>query len=119
MPFSVAELLDEISVRYEKRPWGFMEELGAPNFGLTVKYLFVGDDERTSLQYHREKDELLYILCGNGAVQVGDRYVQAPGKLIRIKPGVVHRVEGHLEYLEISSYDDGTDTVRLEDDYDR
>jgi hypothetical protein len=39
--------------------------------------------------------------------------------MVRISPGVVHRVTGPLVYLEVSTYDDDTDTERLADDYGR
>ena len=121
MPFNVADLLEEL-MRHSKtdyRPWGFMHELGSRQHNLTVKFLVVDEGQRTSLQYHETKDVLLFILSGDGEVEVhGTRY-SGSGTRIRIIPGGEHRVTGPLTYLEISSYDDGTDTIRLEDDYGR
>jgi len=121
MPSSTGDLLDELMlhVHTDVRPWGFMRALDAPGCDITVKYLAVSDGSRTSLQRHDRKDELLFILHGSGYVEVGDATYWASKTVVRIPPGTVHRVTGPLTYLEVSSYDDGTDTVRLEDDYGR
>jgi mannose-6-phosphate isomerase-like protein (cupin superfamily) len=119
MPSPTAELLDELMVhcRTEERPWGFMCWLDAPGQDLTVKYLSVKDGQRTSLQRHEHKDELLILLGGSGHVEAGGRVCRSD--MVRISPGVVHRVTGPLVYLEVSTYDDDTDTERLADDYGR
>lgn len=121
MPSSPAELLDDLKVHQhtDVRPWGFMRTLDAPGHDLTVKYLYVRSDRRTSLQRHDRKDELLLILGGEGWAEAGGIQYRGSGTVVRIPPGTVHRVTGPLTYLEVSSYDDGTDTVRLEDDYGR
>ncbi len=122
MPWPVAELLDELTAHphFDLRPWGFMRCLDAPGRDLTVKYLVVRGGRRTSLQKHDHKDELLILLTGDGWAEAGGtRYDGINGSLVRIPPGTVHRVTGPLTYLEISTYDDGTDTIRLEDDYGR
>ncbi len=125
MPSPTADLLDALlglaHYRTELPPWGFMHWLDAPTRDLTVKYLVVMENERTSLQLHQRKDELLIILSNGGEL---DGFVEADGKrctgnAVRIRPGTPHRVTGPLSYIEVSTYDDGTDTVRLEDDYGR
>ena len=120
--FSVGSLLDELASNIERdmRPWGWMQTLHAPGCDITVKYLHVRVGQRTSLQQHANKDELLFILYGSGEVEVGSLvYTAEPERVIRIKPGMIHRVTGPLTYLEVSTYDDGTDTIRFEDDYGR
>jgi mannose-6-phosphate isomerase len=119
MPSWPADLLDELTAELDERPWGFMQALNAPDANLTVKYLFVADGHRTSLQVHEHKDEVMFIFSGSGFAEVGGVRREGSGALIRIHPGAVHRVTGPLSYLEVSSYDDGTDTIRLEDDYGR
>lgn len=121
-PSSVGDLLTELMVREHEdhRPWGYMRVLDSIDHNLTIKFLKVQNGARTSLQHHAHKDELLYILDDLGGwVEAYDRRYDKAGTLIRIRPGVVHRVTGPLEYLEISSYDAGDDTIRLEDDYER
>lgn len=116
-----AELLDEMTAhaRTDVRPWGFMRVLDAPGHDLTVKFLTVFSGSRTSLQRHDRKDEVLVILDGTGSVESGDVTYRGGGSVVRILPGTVHQVTGPLTYLEVSSYDDDTDTVRLADDYGR
>lgn len=119
MPSATGELLDELMAhhRTEQRPWGLMCWLDAPGRDVTVKYLFVRAGERTSLQRHDRKDELLVVVGGGGYVEAGG--VRDTSEVIRVRPGVVHRVTGPLAYLEVSTFDDGSDTVRLSDDYGR
>ena len=93
-----------------------MRWLDAPGHDLTVKYLTVDDGQRTSLQRHDRKDELLIVLDGTGCVEVAG---EPRGGTVRIRPGTPHRVTGPLTYLEVSGYDDDTDTIRLADDYGR
>ncbi len=121
MPSSTADLLDQLTAHQSTvtRPWGLMRWLDAPAQDLTVKYLVIDAGQRTSLQRHDRKDELLLICSGSGYVEVGDVRCRGDGRVIRIGPGTVHRVTGPLAYLELSSYDDDSDTVRLSDDYGR
>lgn len=118
MPSSTADLLSELEAHHRvvQRPWGSMRWLDAPGHDLTVKYLTVEDGQRTSLQRHDRKDELLIVLGGTGYVEAGG---ETCGGTVRIRPGVPHRVTGPLAYLEVSAYDDDTDTIRLADDYGR
>lgn len=133
MPSSAVELLDDLerSAKAELPPWGLMRSLGSRAFNVSVKYLVVEDGHRTSQQRHNRKDELLFILGGGGHVtlwgeEAPTRHKTAPrtnhkgaGTVVRIPPYTVHQVTGPLTYLEVSTYDDGTDTVRLNDDYGR
>jgi mannose-6-phosphate isomerase-like protein (cupin superfamily) len=102
-----------------EKPWGVMRELEFNS--LLVKVIEVRAGCRTSLQYHREKDELIIPLEGDGFVEVGDPagiYELHDGPL-RIRPLVAHRVTGPLRYIEFETNDHGEDTVRLVDDYGR
>lgn len=110
----------DISPVWDERPWGYMRAVHVPGRDLTVKYLYVREGHRTSLQYHERKDEWLLVIDGTGCVETdtGDECAGA-GHFIHIPPGRVHRVTGPLSYMEISTYDAGDDTIRLEDDYGR
>jgi mannose-6-phosphate isomerase-like protein (cupin superfamily) len=121
MPSPADDLLGILadSCQDERRPWGTMRSLGSRAHGLTVKYLQVEQGHRTSLQRHNHKDELIVVLGGTGCIEAGHRIHSGDGCVVRITPGVIHRVTGPLSYLEVSTYDDGTDTIRLHDDYDR
>jgi mannose-6-phosphate isomerase-like protein (cupin superfamily) len=93
--------------------------MDAPDQNLSVKYLKVGEGHRTSLQRHDRKDELLIILHGTGHIETAGTRWHGKGCMVRIRPGWPHRVTGPLAYLEVSTYDDGTDTIRHDDDYGR
>jgi mannose-6-phosphate isomerase len=112
-------------VRRVEKPWGY--EL---IYGLTDRYcgkiLFVRKGEQLSLQFHREKDEVIYVHQGRVELEIGepgrtpDTEVIGPGRAFRISPGVVHRwsaLEDSL-VLEVSS-PEIDDVVRLEDRYGR
>lgn len=123
MPSSTGELLDTLvrnGFARDSRPWGIMMSVHSVDHDLHVKYITVAEGKRTSLQYHRYKDELLIMLVGMGFVEVDGRIQSVrDGHCVRIPPGVQHRVTGPLSYLEVSTYDDDTDTIRIEDDFGR
>jgi hypothetical protein len=150
MPSSKDNLLDILErndVKRDARPWGIMTCLGSTHHDLTIKHISIEANARTSLQYHKLKDELLIIIedYGSGYVALSDvdtsvlydpnsdalgtDFKDTPvlrclncvnsSRLIRIKPGVRHRVVGPMEYIEISTYDDDTDTIRIADDFGR
>jgi mannose-6-phosphate isomerase len=119
--------LDRFAVAVERveKPWG--HEIV---FALTDRYcgkvLFIRKGEQLSLQFHRRKDEVIYVHEGRIELEVGepgrtpDVEVVGPGHAFRFKPGTVHRwraLEDTL-VLEVST-PDLDDVVRLEDRYGR
>jgi mannose-6-phosphate isomerase len=84
-------------VRRVEKPWG--HEL---IYGLTNRYcgklLFIRQGEQLSLQFHREKDEVVYVHEGRIELEIGepgrppDNEVAGPGRAFRISPGAVHRL---------------------------
>lgn len=106
-------------------PWGEWSGVTVPEFDFTVKHLRVNAGERTSLQVHRVKYETIIVLSADAtgfvetAAAEGSPLTVRDGVIIHIQPGMVHRVTGPLEYLEISTADDARDTYRLADDYGR
>lgn len=102
------------------KPWGY-EELFEVNDYYALKLLFIKRDCRCSLQYHKVKQETLYVLSGRlNLIHEGTRYVLNPGEHFTILPKQVHRMEGLEDsiYLELST-PQLDDVVRVEDDYDR
>jgi mannose-6-phosphate isomerase-like protein (cupin superfamily) len=112
-------------VRRVEKPWG--HEI---IFGLTDRYcgklLFVKKGEQLSLQFHRQKDEIVYLHEGRIEMEIGDPggaldiEVVGPGRAFHLRPGVVHRwraLEDSL-ILEVST-PELDDVVRLEDRYGR
>ena len=111
--------------RRTEKPWGY-EELITLNDRYCFKLLFVKAGHRTSLQYHRVKHETMYLLSGEGTLEVHgeDGSVQSRhmgrGDTCELAPGTVHRIYAQQDatYLEASTPETG-DVVRLEDDYGR
>jgi mannose-6-phosphate isomerase len=112
-------------VRRIEKPWGY--EIV---YGLTERYcgklLFIRKEEQVSLQFHREKDEVIYVHEGLVELEIGEpgrqpeTEVVGPGEAFRLMPGVVHRwraLEDSI-VLEVSS-PEIDDVVRLEDRYGR
>src|SRR5919202_5312449 len=87
----------ESPVERVDKPWGY--ELvytgGAPYCG---KLIFVRAGEELSLQFHRVKDETMYVHEGRVELEIGepgrtpDVEVVGAGRAFRMTPGTVHRV---------------------------
>jgi quercetin dioxygenase-like cupin family protein len=106
------------------KPWG--HELWFAHTDRYVgKLLVVEAGQRLSLQYHRVKDETIYVQEGrlrltlerDGELGVDDL---GPGEARHIAPGTRHRFEAleRCVLLEVST-PEVEDVVRLEDDYGR
>ena len=112
------------SVRVEK-PWGY-ELIWAHTDRYVGKILHVDAGEALSLQYHRQKDETLYVLAGSMRVWLGasvdelKESLMKAGDSVRLVPGTVHRMEAvsDVDILEAST-PELEDVVRLEDRYGR
>jgi mannose-6-phosphate isomerase-like protein (cupin superfamily) len=108
-----------------KKPWGWENR-----FAITDRYLgkliHINQGEMLSLQYHRHKDETIYIVTGAMDLQLEDDAGRletlrlTPGMSQRILPGRKHRMIGveECEFFEASS-PEIDDVVRLEDKYGR
>jgi|SRR5579864_1349261 len=108
-----------------KKPWGWENR-----FAITDRYLgkviHINAGEMLSLQFHRQKDETIYIVIGVMDLQLegDDGTIQTlrltPGMSRRILPGRKHRMVGveDCEFFEVSS-PEIDDVVRLEDKYGR
>jgi mannose-6-phosphate isomerase len=119
--------LDRFAMEVQKveKPWGH-ELIYALTDRYCGKVLFIRKGEQLSLQFHREKDEVVYVHEGRIEMEIGDpggaldSEVVGPGRSFHIKPGTVHRwraLEDTL-VLEVST-PHLDDVVRLEDRYGR
>jgi len=121
------ELLAEYAqqVRRVDKPWGY-ELIYAVTERYCGKLLFVRAGEALSLQYHRKKDETIYVHEGRAELEIGrqgeepTRVVVGPGDSFRLRPGTVHRMRALEDtlFLEVST-PELDDVVRLEDRYGR
>jgi mannose-6-phosphate isomerase-like protein (cupin superfamily) len=119
--------LDRFAVAVERieKPWGY-EVLYALTERYCGKLLFIRKGEQLSLQFHRRKDEVIYVHEGRIELEVGepgrtpDVEVVGPGRAFRFTPGTVHRWRAleDTTVLEVST-PDVDDVVRLEDRYGR
>jgi len=111
--------------RKTEKPWGY-ELLYALTPDYAGKILFVKKGHRLSFQYHRVKDETLYIQKGKALLEIEDengKMVKSealPGYYFRILPLKKHRFQAveDTTFLEVST-PELDDVVRLEDDYGR
>jgi mannose-6-phosphate isomerase len=107
------------STKKVEKPWGG-EIIIADNELYTGKLLCIKKGCRTSLQYHKEKDETFYISSGKVLIEIGDtKITPSCNEAIRIRPGIVHRITAieSSVVFEVSTPHKGT--VRLGDDYGR
>ena len=111
-------------MRTVAKPWG-REVIFAETERYAGKVLHLEAGHRLSLQYHRQKDETIFVLEGEVILLVEvDGVMQEktlrPGEAFRIRPGVKHRMraERPCAILEVSS-PELDDVVRLEDAYGR
>jgi mannose-6-phosphate isomerase-like protein (cupin superfamily) len=114
-----------VDVKKVEKPWGH-ELIYALTDRYCGKVLFIRKGEQLSLQFHREKDEVVYVHEGRIEMEIGDPggaldiEVVGPGRAFHIRPGTVHRwraLEDSL-VLEVST-PNVDDVVRLEDRYGR
>lgn len=113
----------ELPYRVEK-PWGY-ELVWARTGRYVGKILHVRAGHILSLQYHRKKDETMYVLAGELVLrtQTNDETVSRPfkaGESVHIPPGLIHQIEAieDSDVLEAST-PELDDLVRLEDRYGR
>jgi mannose-6-phosphate isomerase len=113
-------------VLHVDKPWGY--EL---IYGVTASYcgkiLFVRAGEALSLQYHRFKEETIYLHEGEAEIELAAGQGSppavariSPGQSFHITPGTIHRlraIEDSL-FLEVST-PHLDDVVRLDDRYGR
>jgi mannose-6-phosphate isomerase-like protein (cupin superfamily) len=114
-----------VDVKRVEKPWGY-ELVYASTDRYLGKILFIRAGEQLSLQFHKEKDETIYVQSGRVEFEIGepgkpvDNEVVAPGRAFRLEPGTVHRMRALEDaiLLEVST-PDADDVVRLEDRYGR
>ena len=112
-------------IKITKKPWG-EERLFAKTDKYAGKILLVRKGHRLSLQYHKIKDETLYLEDGilkltieKGKNNLVSRNVIA-GESFRVPPKTMHRMEAveNCRLIEVST-PELDDVVRVEDDYGR
>jgi mannose-6-phosphate isomerase len=116
--------LPEPAQKIEK-PWGY-ELLWAKTEKYVAKILVVRAGESLSLQYHRVKEETLFLETGECRLEIGDSeetltsLALTPGSHIHLPPGRLHRMTALTDcrFFEVST-PELEDVVRLKDKYGR
>lgn len=113
------------SVRRVEKPWGY-ELIFAHTARYVGKILHVDAGQALSLQYHRVKDETLFVREGSFELVVDEgqglitRTMHA-GDSYHVTPGTIHRMiagPDGCDILEVST-PELDDVVRIEDRYGR
>lgn len=106
------------------KPWGY-ELIWAHTSEYVGKILFIKSGEALSLQYHKQKDEAIYLINGRMNLEIhknGKRKINkmSIGDSFHIKPRTIHRMTAVTDCLvcEVST-PELDDVIRLEDKYGR
>ena len=103
------------------KPWGY-EILLEHNEDYAVKILHVAPQQSLSLQLHTIKRESMYVLKGDGTIQLGTTArALGLGQIVTIEPGTKHRLLAGprgIEVLEVST-PELDDLIRITDAYGR
>ena len=112
-------------VKRVEKPWGY-EILFAHTENFSAKVIHVRKGEQLSLQFHREKEEVVYVHAGRIELEIGepgrqpDVEVVGAGRAFHLAPGVVHRWRALEDTVILeASTPELDDVVRLEDRYGR
>ena len=116
---------DEVTPKFERRPWGTFEVLDESPVH-KVKRIEVMAHQRLSYQRHKHRAEHWVVVRGTARVTLdGVETLLSVGQSIDIPAGAAHRVENPgdelLSFIEVQqgSYFGEDDIERLQDDYNR
>ena len=108
-------------MRIVEKPWGY-EEIWAETDSYVAKKIFIKKGHKLSKQYHKVKEETVYVLEGNLRLQLEEHArLMVLGESYHITPGTIHRFCADINdvaLMEVST-PHLDDVVRLEDDYGR
>jgi mannose-6-phosphate isomerase len=112
------------AIKRVEKPWGY-ELWWAVTDRYVGKIIHVNKGHALSLQYHRIKDETIFVQSGRILFEHkdGDTLVArelVPGDAVRVSPPTVHRMTAleDSDVFEVST-PETDDVVRLEDRYGR
>ena len=108
-----------------EKPWGY-ELIWAHTKDYVAKILFVKAGHSLSLQYHKVKEETLFIESGTCLIETGadeNHLTPSPythGGDFHVSPGTLHRITAQTDcrIFEVST-PHLSDVVRLQDRYGR
>ena len=114
-----------MSAKKVDKPWGY-ELHWAVTDRYVGKVLHIKAGHALSLQYHKKKDETIYVQSGRMMFEIGpqdgplEKREMTPGDSVHVTPFTVHRMTAveDCDLLEVST-PELDDVVRLEDRYGR
>lgn len=135
------------NIKKVTKPWGYEKWIASgDNFEYALKELFFKSSFRSSLQFHKQKEETMFFQSGKGILHYSFEIIDiekfekgeyskthlqniinnlqkrelTPGTIIHIKSGCIHRIESieNLKIVEASTIQ-LDDVVRLSDDFGR
>jgi Nucleoside-diphosphate-sugar pyrophosphorylase involved in lipopolysaccharide biosynthesis/translation initiation factor 2B, gamma/epsilon subunits (eIF-2Bgamma/eIF-2Bepsilon) len=118
------ELIRDFYKNREDKPWGWERTL-VNNEKYLVKELYIKAGYRTSIHYHKERDETLNVIRGLGYLEIFDNNLNlikkeflATNSIVRIRPNTIHSIVAE-ESLLLQEYSTPypNDVVRLKDFY--
>lgn len=106
-----------------KKPWGY-EYLAYENDECALWFLYIKEDQRTSMHCHPKKTTGLVLLDGEAVVSfLNDENILTPVTKIMIRKGLFHSTRASSEkgayVFEVETPVDKYDLVRLKDSYGR
>ncbi len=113
-----------VTITHVPKPWGH-ETIWARTDDYVGKILHINAGEALSVQYHKIKDETIYLLSGELIYRIWDgdnpQNVELTiGEAYHVTPGTIHQMEAvtDCDILEVST-PHLEDVVRLKDRYGR
>lgn len=106
------------------KPWGSYKDYFRGKF-VVVKTLSISENEETSLQSHKYRNELWYVLSGAGLLIGKKRKLLLEGEFVFIRRNEKHQLKNvHDEELKVLEIQFGfncseDDIIRYEDKYGR
>ena len=119
------EKIKSFNTKIVPKPWG-KELIWAETNDYVGKLITINHGTRLSRQYHKLKEETIYVVYGTMLLEIGEKdnieqFKLTRGENFHIAPGLIHRFcapYGDVELMEVST-PHLDDVVRLEDDYKR
>jgi len=111
MEYKKIESIKEVPKIWGKEIWMTNNEL------YCGKKLYIKKGKRTSLHFHKNKDETFYIKKGRIILEIGDKIkIMKEEESIRISPNTNHRIGGLTDsvIIEISTHHEDSDSYRVE-----
>lgn len=121
----LSEKLTQTKIERVEKPWGY-ELIWAQTQNYVAKILFVKAGHSLSLQFHRKKEETMFIESGTCQIETGpDEHnlhssSYSHGGVFHVPPGKLHRIHATTDcrIFEVST-PHLDDVVRIQDKYGR